>query len=169
MLCWLRCFWLSLGVCAIIARLLKAGHCFSFVYFLAHHSSCSFYFIDSSYLLQWKGHRWQIRKQSRELRSKRLYVTLCSKPSPVAARSKLWLCGRSLAVIVGSNPAGGMRVPLLWVLCCQVEDSATDRSLVQMSSTECSVSENDHEISTRRNPCPTRAVEQYIYIEHVYK
>ena len=31
---------------------------------------------------------------------------------PVAARSKAWVCGRSLAVIVGSNPAGGMDV------CC---------------------------------------------------
>jgi hypothetical protein len=28
-----------------------------------------------------------------------------------------WVCGRSLAGIVGSNPAGGMDVCLLWVLC----------------------------------------------------
>jgi hypothetical protein len=28
----------------------------------------------------------------------------------VAARSKPWVCGRSLAGIVGSNPAGGMDV-----------------------------------------------------------
>jgi hypothetical protein len=27
-------------------------------------------------------------------------------PIPVAARSKAWVCGRSLAGIVGSNPAG---------------------------------------------------------------
>jgi len=32
---------------------------------------------------------------------------------PVAARSKAWVCGRSLAGIVGSNPAGGMDVSLL--------------------------------------------------------
>ena len=34
-------------------------------------------------------------------------------PVPVAARSKTWVCGRSLAVIVGSNPAGGVDVCLL--------------------------------------------------------
>jgi len=36
---------------------------------------------------------------------------------PVTARSKAWFCGRSLAEIVGSNPAGGMDVCLLCVLC----------------------------------------------------
>ena len=34
-------------------------------------------------------------------------------PVPVAARSKAWVCGRSFAEIVGSNPAGGMDV------CCE--------------------------------------------------
>ena len=43
-------------------------------------------------------------------------------PIPVAARSEAWVCGRSLAGIVGSNPAGGMDV---CVECCQVEVSAT--------------------------------------------
>jgi hypothetical protein len=38
-------------------------------------------------------------------------------PVPVATRSKAWVCGRSLAGIVGSNPAGGMDVFLCWVLC----------------------------------------------------
>jgi len=37
-------------------------------------------------------------------------------PIPVAERSKAWVCGRSLAGIVGSNTAGGMDVCLLWVL-----------------------------------------------------
>ena len=32
---------------------------------------------------------------------------------PVAARSKAWVCDRSLAEIVGSNPTGGMDVCLL--------------------------------------------------------
>ena len=32
---------------------------------------------------------------------------------PVATRSKVWVCGRSLAGIVGSNPTGGMDVCLL--------------------------------------------------------
>ena len=34
-------------------------------------------------------------------------------PIPVAARSKVWVCSRSLAGIVGSNPAGCMDVCLL--------------------------------------------------------
>ena len=40
-----------------------------------------------------------------------------SEPIPVAARSKAWVCGHSLAGIVGSNPVGDMDVCLLWVLC----------------------------------------------------
>jgi hypothetical protein len=41
------------------------------------------------------------------------YVYLYHWPIPVAAPSKAWVCGRSLAEIVGSNPAGGMDVCLL--------------------------------------------------------
>jgi len=37
-------------------------------------------------------------------------------PIPVAAPSKAWVCGRSLAGIVGSNPAGGLDVCLLCVV-----------------------------------------------------
>ena len=38
----------------------------------------------------------------------------CSLPPvSVAARSKAWVCGRSPAEIVGSNPTGGMDV------CCE--------------------------------------------------
>jgi hypothetical protein len=32
---------------------------------------------------------------------------------PAAARSKAWVCGRSLAGILGSNPAGGTDVCFL--------------------------------------------------------
>jgi len=38
-------------------------------------------------------------------------------PVPVAARSKAWVCRRSPAVIMGSNPTEGVDVCLLWVLC----------------------------------------------------
>jgi len=63
----------------------------------------------------------------------------------IATRSKLWVCGGSLAWIVGSNPAGVMDVCVLWVYC-QVEVTATDWSLIQRSPTDCSVSsESDHE------------------------
>jgi hypothetical protein len=34
-------------------------------------------------------------------------------PTPVAAQSKAWVCGRSLAGVVGSNPAAIMHVCLL--------------------------------------------------------
>ena len=37
-------------------------------------------------------------------------------PIPVAARSKTWVCGRSLAGIVGSNPARGMDVCVVFVV-----------------------------------------------------
>ena len=42
---------------------------------------------------------------------------ILSEPIPVAVRSKAWVCGHSLAGIAGSNPAGGMDVCLLWMLC----------------------------------------------------
>jgi hypothetical protein len=42
---------------------------------------------------------------------------------------------------------------------CQVEVSATGRSLVQRSPTECGVSQFDLKTSTMRRPRPTRTVE----------
>jgi hypothetical protein len=58
----------------------------------------------------------------------------------IASRSKAWVCGRLLAGIAGLNSAGGMDVCLVNVVCCQAEVSATGRSLVQRSPTECDVS-----------------------------
>jgi len=61
------------------------------------------------------------------------------------------VCDRSLARIAGSNPTGVWSV--LNILCCQAEVSATGRSLVQRSPTQCGVSECDPGISQRRlNP-----------------
>ena len=83
--------------------------------------------------------------------------TYYSLPIPVAERFKAWICGRSLAGIAGSNPAGGMDVCLLRVLCVvcwQVEVCAMDRSLARRSPTECDVSECDREASTRGGPGP---------------
>jgi len=47
------------------------------------------------------------------------FNTINKKDTPVsvAARSKTLVCSRSPAEIVGSNPAGGMDVCLLRVLC----------------------------------------------------
>jgi hypothetical protein len=57
------------------------------------------------------------------------------QPNPVAARSKGWVCYRSLAGIVGSNPTKGLDVSLVSVVCCQVDVPATGRSLVQRNPT----------------------------------
>jgi len=38
-------------------------------------------------------------------------------PIPLASLSKAQACGSSLAGIAAFNPAGGMDVCLLWVLC----------------------------------------------------
>ena len=44
----------------------------------------------------------------------------------MAARSKAWFCGRLLAGIADSNPAGGIGgLSVVSVVCCQVEVSAS--------------------------------------------
>jgi hypothetical protein len=59
---------------------------------------------------------------------------------PMAAQSDACVCGPSLVVIAGANPAGFMDVCILLALCgCQVEISASGRSLVCRSPTECCV------------------------------
>ena len=67
----------------------------------------------------------------------------------MAARSRTWVCGRSLAGIVDSNPALAW-IAVVSVVCCQVEVSVSDRSLVQRSPIEC-----DRGSSTVRRPLPT--------------
>jgi len=57
----------------------------------------------------------------------------------VAARSKALFCGRSHAEIERSKPAGAW-MSVVNVVYCQVEVSATNRSLVQRSPAECGVS-----------------------------
>ena len=45
---------------------------------------------------------------------------------PMFARSKAWVCGRSLIEFMGSSHAGGIDVlSLVSVVCCQVEVSAS--------------------------------------------
>jgi len=53
-------------------------------------------------------------------------------PTPGAALSKAWVCGRPFAGIAGSTSAGSIDVlSVVSVVCCQVQVSATGRSLVQ--------------------------------------
>jgi hypothetical protein len=40
-------------------------------------------------------------------------VHIATRPIPVTQRSKVWVCGRSLAGIAGSNPTGVIDVCLL--------------------------------------------------------
>ena len=47
---------------------------------------------------------------------------------------------------------------LVSVVCCQVGVSALGLSLAQRSLTNFGVSECDHDSSTLRRPCPSRAV-----------
>jgi len=75
-------------------------------------------------------------------------------PIRAAARSKAWVCERSVAGIAGSNPAGGIDVCLISVVCCHVEVCVSGWSLIQRSPTECGVSECDREASMMRRPWP---------------
>jgi hypothetical protein len=50
-----------------------------------------------------------------------------STPIPVVARSKAWVCGRTLAGVAGSNPAGGHRC-LSLVKCCVLSGRSLRRA-----------------------------------------
>jgi hypothetical protein len=63
--------------------------------------------------------------------------------------------GHWLSGIAGSNPVGGMIVCLANVVCCQVQVSASDCSLVQRRPAECCMSECDRESSIRGRHCPS--------------
>jgi hypothetical protein len=73
----------------------------------------------------------------------------------MVARSKAWVCGRSLAGTLGSNPAGeAWTLVCLGVVCCQVQVAALGRSLVQRNPRECGVSECDREAPIMRRSWP---------------
>ena len=86
-------------------------------------------------------------KMSVKIQGENLTPTIFSTPIQVAARSKAWVFGRSLAGITGSNPAGGMDVCLclLRVLCVGLITLHT-------SPTKCGLCECDREASTMRGP-----------------
>jgi hypothetical protein len=69
-----------------------------------------------------------------------IVLVICILPIPVAERSQARVCSLSLAGIMRSNPAEGMDICFLWMLCvCQVEVSATGRSVIHRSPTDCGV------------------------------
>jgi len=70
-------------------------------------------------------------------------------PTPMAVRSKSWVCGRTIVGNAGSNPAEGLDVRLLCLWCVvQVAASATSWSPVQRSPVGCvcdvQTSDRDH-------------------------
>jgi len=61
---------------------------------------------------------------------------IMTKPFPVAMRSNAWVCGGSIAGSAGSNLSGDTDVlSLVSAVCCQVEFTLFDWSLLQRSST----------------------------------
>jgi hypothetical protein len=60
-----------------------------------------------------KGRKWKARQQYLIAMSVFFDSQESLKAIPVAARSKAWVCGHSLAVTVGLNLTGGMDVCLL--------------------------------------------------------
>ena len=78
-------------------------------------------------------------------------------PVPVTALSKVWVCGRSLAGIMGSNSAGDMDVRLLCVVRWKSLRRADHQSRGVLPNVVRLI-ERDHESSTMRRTWPTRAV-----------
>ena len=79
-------------------------------------------------------------KMHREVAIWELTLLILHGSTVVAARSKEWVYGLSLAGIADSNPARAW-MPVSCVLHCHVEVPATSSSLVLRSPTDCGVSE----------------------------
>jgi hypothetical protein len=72
-------------------------------------------------------------------------------PIPAASRSRAWVCGCSLDGDCGfESHRGHGCLSLMNVVCCEVVVSASGRSLVQRSPTECG-----RETPIMRTPWPT--------------
>jgi len=65
-----------------------------------------------------------------------LETAITVSPIPVAARHRAWVCGSSLVANAGESRRKNACLSLTSVVCCQVEVSATGRSLVQRIPTE---------------------------------
>ena len=74
----------------------------------------------------------------------------------VTPQSKAWVCGRWLAGIVGSNPAGGMYICRE---CCVLLGRGLFVGPITRPEESCCVSECGREASTMRKTWPTRAVQ----------
>ena len=93
-------------------------------------------------------------------------------PYPVAAWSKVWICGLSLSGISGSNSAGAWMSASCECCVLSCRGLASGWSLVQRSSTACGESECDREASITRGPRPTRGCcaikKSYVSVSFVF-
>jgi len=96
---------------------------------------------DDRHPLQFKRWRWCHNVTKIELITTANWFNnwqryLSQGPTPVAARTKAWVCSCSHTGIAGSNPAEGMDgcLSFVSVVWCQVEVSASGWSLVQKES-----------------------------------
>ena len=88
-------------------------------------------------------------------------------PIPVAARSK---APSATARLLGFwfETHGCMDVCLSWMLCFQVEVSASGRSFLQRNLTDCGVFECDREVSKMRRPRSTRGSRAMQKLNKIY-
>jgi hypothetical protein len=91
-------------------------------------------------------------------------VKLVETPMPLTARSKACVCGRLLAGIVGLNPAGGMHVGLLWMLCV-----VWLRSLCRADQSSRGVLPNVVGLNVILNPQPWWNIGALVAVEHEKK
>jgi len=76
-----------------------------------------------------------------------------NKPTPLAAHSKVWVCGRSLGGNVDSNPAGDTDV---CCECCIFSGRGLCVGLITCPEDVCGVSECEREAAVIRRPWPNR-------------
>ena len=73
-------------------------------------------YVCSNLTNRWESSR-NINHQILDAGTGRILSAYVLLPIPVTARSKTWFCDRSLSGNAGSNPAEGIDICLLWVLC----------------------------------------------------
>ena len=83
-------------------------------------------------------------------------------PVPVAARSKAYVCDRSPAEIVGSNPTGGMDVlSVVSVVCCQRRADHSSRGVLRTVMRRCVRSRNPKNEEAMARIGPQRHIKMF--------
>ena len=79
---------------------------------------------------------------------------VCYKHKPIPLAARFYVLSFTGTWGFESHQQHGF-LSLVVVVCCQVEVSATDRSPIQRSATDCGMSECDREACIIRKPWPT--------------